>query len=621
MCGFAGYFDLLHARKPEPEVLTRMTDKLLHRGPDSAGYFAEHNMALGFRRLKIIDLDGGDQPLFSEDGNVVLVCNGEIYNYRELRSELVQDGHRFSSASDVEVILHLYEDQGTGFLNRLNGQFSFVLYDRKKHSVFMARDQFGINPLHYAIVDGMLVFASEIKALIEHPLVPREVDLAGLDLILSFPGLVSPRTMFKGVSSLKSGHYLVAESEVTIAEYWDLDYPKMGDLTYDQPEEYYVDRLRELFARSVEYRLQADVPVGFYLSGGQDSSMVAAMISKLSPHIARHSFSIGFTDAKICESKYQKLMAGLTKSIHHEITFDWPEIATRLSDMVYHCECPVKESYNTCSLALSEAAKRAGATVILTGEGADELFAGYVGYRWDQFGVRKPRRDDLETLFEEEIRFKLWGDKDLFYETDHYSFLQAKSALYSAGANELFSEFNCLNFELVNKDRLKGRHPVHQRSYLDFKLRLADHLLSDHGDRMALANSVEARYPFLDINLTEFAKTIPPNLAIKGYTEKYILKKVAEDLIPRKIIDREKFGFRAPGSPYLLRQNADWINDYLSYDRIKRQGFFNPDVIENLKRQYSKEHFELHPHLDTDVLMTVLTFGILLDRFGLQCLN
>jgi asparagine synthase (glutamine-hydrolysing) len=622
MCGFTGYADTRGERQANQEVLLRMTGSLVHRGPDSDGYLLENTVGLGFRRLSIIDLDGGDQPIYNEDKSVALLCNGEIYNYRELRKELMQKGHSFRSNCDVEVLLHLYEEEGTAFLNRLNGQFAFVIYDRNKRLLFLARDHFGINPLYYTMADGVFIFGSEIKAILEHPLVEREVDLTGLDQVLSFPGLVSPRTMFRNIKSLKSGHYMtVADGNLKVSEYWDLDYPLKGETGDDRPESFYVRELKELFAQSVGYRLQADVPVGFYLSGGLDSSLIGAMINQLSPSVQRHSFSIGFTEREINESKYQQMMARHIDSIHHEIIFGWTEISGRLADMIYHCECPVKESYNTCSMALSEAARRNGVPVILTGEGADELFAGYVGYRFDQSGVRDSKKYDLETLFEDEIREKLWGDKDLFYETDQHAFREVKTSLYSADANDLYDDFDCLNFELVNKEKLHGRDFIHQRSYLDFKLRLSDHLISDHGDRMALANSIEARYPFLDIGLINFSRQIPPHLKLNRFTEKYILKKVAEDLLPQGIVKREKFGFHAPGSPYLLHQNLDWVNDLLSYERIKRQGFFNPNAVESLKRLYSREGFKLNLPFESDLLMIMLTFGIFLDTFKMPSLN
>src|SRR5215213_3361825 len=621
MCGFAGYLDMRKERQIDRGLLEKMTDKLVHRGPDSAGYFIADNVGLGFRRLSIIDLEGGDQPLFNEDESVVVVCNGEIYNYRELRSTLIKKGHTFRTGSDIEVLAHLYEEDGVDFINKLNGQFAFALLDRKQRKLLLARDHFGINPLYYTIVDDVLIFASEIKAILVHPMVKREVDLTGLDQIFSFPGIVSPRTMFKNISSLKSGGFLLANSHANVGEYWDLDYPRIDEVDYKQTEAGYVDNLRNHVERAVGYRLQADVPVGFYLSGGQDSSMIAAQIHKLSPHVQRHSFSIAFTDNEINEQKFQRMMAQISNSVHHEIVFDWSEIADRLTDMVYHCVCPVKETYNTCSYALSEAARKAGIKVVLSGEGADELFAGYVGYRYDQFDNRRRQSRDLETVLEDEIRTKLWGDKNVFYENDYYPLLEIKSAIYSDQVNRLFPQFDCVNFEIVNKERLQGRHFIHQRSYLDFKLRLADHLLSDHGDRMALANSVECRYPFLDIDLVEFAKVVPPDLKLNNFTEKYILKKVAQDLVPQQILKREKFGFRAPGSPFLLQQNLGWINDLLSYERIKRQGYFNPDTIETLKAQYSQPGFKLHPHLEIDLLMMVLTFNLLVDLFELPSLN
>jgi asparagine synthase (glutamine-hydrolysing) len=621
MCGFVGYVDLRGERPAQRDLLVRMSNKLVHRGPDSDGFFADGAVGLGFRRLSIIDLAGGDQPIFNEDRSVVLVCNGEIYNYRELRRELRQKGHAFSTESDVEVLLHLYEEEGTGFLNRLNGQFAFVIYDRRKRTLFLARDHFGINPLYYTTAGDTFIFGSEIKGLLEHPLVGREVDLTGLDQTLSFPGVVSPRTMFKGIESLKSGHYaLVRNGDVSVREYWDLDYPKEGQLDYSKPESYYVEGLRERLAQSVKYRLQADVPVGFYLSGGMDSSLIAALIRRASD-ADRHSFSISFADKEICESAYQRVMAEHVGSVHHEIPFDWSQISERLPEMIYHCEVPVKETFNTCSLALSESAKRAGITVVLAGEGADELFAGYLGYRFDQFGRRGATATDYEALLEEELRERLWGDRDLFYEVDQLALRDVKGALYSPRVNEDFDDFECLNFQLVGKARLKGRHFIHQRSYLDFKLRLSDHLLSEHGDRMALANSVEARYPFLDIDLVEFAREIPPDLKLNGFTEKYVLKKVAEGLVPPEIINREKFGFRAPGSPYLLQQNVEWINDLLSYERIKRQGYFSPETVERLKEQYTRPGATLNPHLESDLLMIVLSFGILLDAFALPSLN
>ncbi|HLJ27727.1 MAG TPA: asparagine synthase (glutamine-hydrolyzing) [Candidatus Angelobacter sp.] len=623
MCGICGYFDVSgKAERVDEGVLGRMAERLVHRGPDSSGQFLAQNIGLGFRRLSLIDLEGGDQPLYNEDRSLVLICNGEIYNYRELRNELVSDGHRFSTRSDVEVLLHLYEEYGVELLHRINGQFAFALYDIQQRSLLLARDHFGINPLYYANIDGHFVFSSEIKGILEFPGMRRDVDLTGLDQVLTFPGLISPRTMFKGVSSLPAGNYLLLkDGQHRLQEYWDLDYPTLDESHDTRPERYYADKLKEALARSVKSRLHADVPVGFYLSGGLDSSMIAALIGEVSSDSERHSFSITFTDRELCESKYQKLMSRHVGSIHHETQFDWRHISHRLKQAVYHSESPLKETYNTASLALSEHARSQDILAILTGEGADELFAGYVGYRFDQLRRQSRKPYDVHEALESEMRLKLWDDSDLFYEKDYLSYADTKKALYSAHAAHQFDEFDCLQFELVNKDKLRYRHYIHQRSYLDFKLRMADHLLSDHGDRMALANSIEARYPFLDLDVVKVATEIPPDMQMKGLVEKYILRMAAEDLVPKAILEREKYAFLAPGSAYLLGQNIEWINDLLSSDRIKREGYFNPAAIERLKARYTRKGFTLNLPFESDLLIIVITFGIFLEMFEMPTLN
>lgn len=616
MCGITGYFDR-SGRPAQRSVLERMTRALRHRGPDSDGFFVEGGVGLGFRRLAIIDLETGDQPLFNEDRSVVVIASGEIYNHRELRRELRAAGHELRSGSDMDVLVHLYEDEGTGFLNRLNGQFAFALYDRRKRLLVLGRDPFGITPLHWAHCGDSVLFGSEIKAVLEHPAAPREVDLTGLDQVLCFPGLVPPRTMFRGISTLAGGHLLeVGPSSVHEREYWDLVYPEEAERTPPAPE---ADLVAELAARletAVEYRLQADVPVGFYLSGGLDSSLIAALVQKVSPGRVRDSFSITFPDRGISEDRHQRLMAGRLEARHHEQRFCWAEISERLQQMVYHAECPVKESYDTCALALSEMARESGCRAVLAGQGADELFAGYPGYRFDQSDLRG-QGHDVAAAMEAEIRERLWGDPELFYELEFLPLQDVKTALYSPALVESLAEFDCLRAHLVRGDRVRGRHVLHQRSYLDVKLRLTEHLLSEHGDRMTLANSVEGRYPFLDRDVVELVTRLPPELKLKGLVEKYVLKRVARGLVPPEIIEREKFGFRAPGTPYLLRQNVEWIEDLLSYDRIAAQGYFDPDTVERLKARYREPSFQLHPHLETDLLMIVLTFGLLVDHFEL----
>lgn len=616
MCGIAGFCNYkCESEGKSKAIIHKMTETFAYRGPDDSGYFIDDKITFGFRRLSIIDIEGGNQPHYNEDKNIISICNGEIFNYKELKQELIAKGHRFYTKNDVEVLVHLYEEYGTEFLNKLNGQFAFAIYDKRKSIIFLARDHVGIAPLFYTVKKGAFIFASEIKAILAHPEVEREVDMTGLDQMLTFPGLVSPRTMFKDIKALKPGHFLiVSEQDVHLKEYWDLVYPHEKDIDFSKDQKYYKETLDELLHRAVVYRLNADVPVGFYLSGGLDSSLIAALINKNRPDTRWDSFSITFTDPDIDERHYQQLMAKRVGSRHNEIVFDWHDIINRLKSAVFHGETPLKESYNTCSLALSELVHKNDIKVVLTGEGSDEMFAGYVGYRFDGLrGESDPDDLDIYALMEQDIRQTLWGDSNFFYERNFYEFNETKLALYSESMAASFGSFDCTKKELVDKSKITDRHHIHKRSYIDFKLRLSDHLLADHGERVAYANSVEARYPFLDINVIEFMKTIPPNMFIKGDEEKHILKEVGRKYLPHDIVDRRKFAFVAPGSPYCLRQNVEWVNDLLSFDRIKKEGIFNPHTVEHLKKQSLRDNHNINQTFENDLLMIVMTFEIFLD--------
>lgn len=621
MCGITGIFDIKSKYSIEKEVLLSMADAIKHRGPDEASCFIDKNTGLGFRRLSIIDLAHGHQPYFALDNQVRMICNGEIYNYKELREKLKQKGYHFSTNCDVEVVLHGYLEYGAAFIERLEGQFAIAISDARTNTWLLARDQFGICPLFYTIVDEVLIFGSEIKAILKHPAVRREVDLTGLDQIFAFPGPVSPSTMFKNINSLKPGHYLlVKEGKVSTHEYWDLHYHPQDYNYGNKPVTHYVEELEDILLKSIKYRLNADVPVGFYLSGGLDSSLVAAMMKKLNPGADYQSFSIGFPaldHREMDERKYQQIVARHVNSRHTEIAFDWPEIEQRLRHAIFHSECPLKETYNTCSLALSENVQRQGVKVVLSGEGADELLGGYVGYRFDVQRRQQQYEKSLEDMLEDQMNQHLWGDGGFLYEKRHVEFRETVEALYSDPVNEIFHTFDCLDRLEIDKRKLHLTHPFHKRSYLDLKLRLSDHMIADHGDRVAYANSIEGRYPFLDVKLAEFVKSVPPEIKLNNLVEKYILKEVAKKYLPTEIFARQKQGFVAPGSPHLLRNNIEWINDMLSYERIKRQGYFNPDTIERLKKIYSKDDFKLNLPFDSDLLIVVLTFNIFLDVFDM----
>ncbi|MBL7702879.1 MAG: asparagine synthase (glutamine-hydrolyzing) [Ferruginibacter sp.] len=617
MCGICGFMKLNHGiTEADRQVIRNMNKKLLHRGPDAQDTLIVNNVAFGFSRLSIIGLENGMQPISNEDGSLFLVCNGEIFNYIELREELKTKGHVFKTASDVEVLVHLYEEEGMEFINKLNGQFAFVLYDVKKGNLFCARDQMGIVPLYYTFVNNVFIFGSEIKAILEHPLVKREVDMVALDQVFTFPGLLSPRTIFKDIKSLENGHFLKVDAtgHILDKEYWDLIYPEGEILMNGEGEKHYVDKLEELFEKAITLRLRADVPTGLYLSGGLDSSMITMKVNQMHPEAKKETFSIDFTESDISETPYQVLIANQSNSYLNKKTFYFKDISERLKQAVYHCECPLKETYNTASLALSASTRAKGIKVILSGEGSDELFAGYVGYRFDKMRALNLIETVSDPL-EKELRKKVWGDETMFYEYNFSELNKIKKSLYAKDLSDNLDAFNCINFPVINGDRTRGRNSINKRSYIDYKVRLVDHLVADHGDKMALANSVEVRYPFLDKDLAEFSTRVPADLKLNDFTEKYIVKKLASRFVPEKVVDREKFGFVAPGSPYLLQNKVEYIQDLLSYNQIKRQGYFNPDTIESLKNKYSKESFKLNVPFESDLLITVITFGILLETF------
>ncbi len=621
MCGISGIFKTTGHEQINKKEIFDMMDVLEHRGPDDSGHRLREYYGLGFRRLSIIDLQSGNQPIENEDGTICVICNGEIFNHIELREELRKKGHVFRSKSDVEVLVHLYEDLGERFLDRINGQFALAIIDEKRRSIMLARDQFGVMPLFYTLVEGTLLFASEIKALLTNPLVRREVDLVGMDQFFSLPHTVSPRTMFKNIKNLAPGHLMYAEAgkpDLILKQYWDLDYPLLNEEIERHSESYYMERIEELLLQSIKFRTRADVDVGAFLSGGLDSSLIVCMMKALSQN-RRKIFSVDFENEEFSERKYQKIVADQLEYEHYSVPFKVDDIAERLEKVIYHTEAPVKESYNSATMALAAKARAQGIKVILTGEGSDELFAGYPSYRFDQF--RKLRnQNDLSSDEEKMLRSKVWGDPLFKYEADFLKLKEDKKAIYSQQLNGCFDDFDFTNHQLVNQSKITGRHVIHQRSYIDLKVRLMDHLVSDHSDRMLMASSVEGRFPFLDINLVNFIRTVPPDLKLNNFKEKYILKQTAKKFVPDAIINREKYIFIAPGSPFLLRKNYDWINDLLSYETIKRQGYFNADEVERLKKKYLDPDFSLKTSIDTDYMLMIIMFCLFIKTFDMPSL-
>ncbi|MYM91736.1 asparagine synthase (glutamine-hydrolyzing) [Rugamonas sp. FT82W] len=617
MCGIAGFIDLTGRPPAGPAALDAMLGALKHRGPDGDGVYAHGALVMGMRRLSILDAEGSQQPLHSEDGQLVLIGNGEIFNYIELRAQLLERGHRFATDGDLEVVLHLYQEHGVRFVEHINGQFALALYDRRSGELMLFRDHFGITPLFYSIAGGTLIFGSEIKAILRHPAAPRKVDLAGLDSIICFPGLVSPHTMFDGVQALRPGHYVrVAGGQAAQHEYWDLDYPPQHTDygTLDENEQ--AAAFRRLFDQAVALRMRSDRPIGVYLSGGLDSSFVAASMRQQRPGGALPAFSIVFPDQRsIDERRFQRMMALEAGLDHIEVPFHEAQIGQHLRDMVWHAECPVKESYNTCSMALAAAARQAGVAVVLGGEGADELLAGYPGYRFDS--LRDPSRPEALTADEAAARQRLWGCASVRYERQYHQFGVWRRQFYSDAVLADFGRVDRLAQPPLRTDRLHGRHPVHQRSYIDSKLRMADHLLGDHGDRMAMWQSVEGRYPFLDRHLVDFVRGVAPERKVRGLDEKILLKHAAQGRVPQAIVRREKFGFRSQGSHALLRLRLPWVEDLLDPARLRRQGYLNPDTIAALAAAARQPGTQANPHAEDDLLLVAITFGLLLELFDL----
>lgn len=617
MCGICGAFSPSDRRPVAAAAVEAMSRAIAHRGPDDEGLFVDGHAGLGFRRLSIVDLATGHQPIANEDETVWLICNGEIFNHQALREELLAAGHRFRTRSDVEVLIHLYEEMGDRLLERVNGQFAFALYDRARDRMLLARDPFGVAPLFHTRVGETFVFASEIKAILAYPGVERRVDLTGLDQILSLPGLVSPRTMFERISSVPPGCLVAVSADgVESHRYWDLVYPPEGEATERRSDESWREEAEACLAQSVRRRLLGDVPIGLYLSGGLDSSLITAFMAGNGCDPLQ-TFSIGFGDRMFDEGPYQRLVADRFGCLHRRIELPLDAIHSHLRMSVRHSECPVRETYNTASLALSAAARAHGVTVVLSGEGADELFAGYVGYRYDAFRRAGGSRAAPLAPREAELRRRLFGDEAVFYERDLARDEVERLALYSPALREAFPSFDFTRSGVVDSARLNGIHPQHQRSYLDLKLRLADHLVGDHGDRMLLANAVEGRFPFLDVEVADLARRLPPDLALRGLTEKYILKEVGRAYLPEEIVDREKFAFNAPGSAYLLSRKIDWIEKMLAPETIRRQGYFDPAAVEALKRRALADEAAPGGGNEDDRLMTVLTFGLFLEEFAM----
>lgn len=618
MCGICGFFNLdLKRNRNQGEknrdktIVEKMLYAIRHRGPDGRQVLVQNWGAFGFNRLGFLDLNGGMQPIQNEDNTIFMICNGEIYNFQSLRSGLIAKGHIFHSKTDVEVIIHLYEEYGMDFPNYLNGQFAIALYDDKKKQMLLIRDQIGISQLFYTVVDGRVVFASEIKAILEYPNVERKLNLKAVDQLMNFPGIVSPMTFFAGIYALQCSHMLQLEPdrEPTDIEYWDLVYAMDEE---DKGEAYYIENLRELLKSAISKRLVADVPIGFYISGGLDSSVVACYIKKYLLNSC-YSFSAEIGSGDLDESRFQKIICDYVQSKHYSTKITEQEIWGSLPEVIYHAETAVKESYDVAAYLLSGLVNRSPAKAVLTGQGSDEFFCGYAGYMVDLF--RSMQKDHMS--FEEcETNERLWGDPYFRYERNHPQIRKIHERIYSADIRGEIDKFSAWAKSPINVERVRGLSTQKRRSYIDWKLRLSDHLLGEHGDRMFFSHSVEGRHPFLDMELLSFVATMPDKYKLNGTNEKYILKEASRGIVPEEILKRKKFPFQAPGMSAMIKQSGG--GNFLDDTLIKKYGVFDVGYVKEMKHIYSQEHFKLMGAYEIDYLLIVMTVTMLCEQFSLS---
>jgi len=599
MCGIAGVYEYATGRPVGSQILLDMLSVIRHRGPDDEGTYIDNHLAMGMRRLSIIDLPGGKQPISNEDGSVTVVFNGEIYNYVELRERLRARGHRLVTASDTEVIVHLYEDLGEDCVRELRGMFAFALWDARRQRLFIARDRLGIKPLYYMEHRGRLIFASEIKAILQHPGVSADINVEALSHFLSLKYVPAPQTMFDGIQALPPGHTITCDRQkLDVRSYWHLSFAR-GD-NYNLSEEACADRLAELLRECVKLHLVSDVPFGAFLSGGVDSSTIVALMSQLLDKPVK-TFSVGFDGegAGFSELPYARLVSKRYETDHHEI-FVRPRDLTNLAEkVIWHLDQPIADNACVANYMVAELASR-HVKMVLTGEGGDELFAGYARYAgeamWPWFrhipaparslamglakripGFRRPklalfalcqpnevtRLANWFPLFNREMRASLLSD-------------QFKRALSGVSAETILAQ------HLAATD---ATDPLHRMLYVDTKLWLPDDLLA-RGDKTSMASSLEARVPLLDHKLVEFAASLPPRMKLKGLTRKYLLKKVARRWLPAEVIDRKKEGFPMPFSIWFRKEAREFVRDLLSSETIKRRGFLDAAYVDKLLQDH-----------------------------------
>lgn len=614
MCGIAGILNLVDAPPVEKTVLQRMIAMIRHRGPDGAGFYQKGDIGLAHARLSIIDIAGGAQPISNEDGSLWVVFNGEIFNYLELRHDLEQRGHHFSTNTDTEVIVHLFEEKGEGCLDDLNGQFAIALWDERKKRLFLARDRMGIRPLFYTIHGGRFYFASEIKSIFAADAgIPRGIDPDVLAEIFTFWMPADRNTVFSGVRQLAAGHRAWVDSATGIqeSEYWDIPlYPVKQNHT--KSEDAYAEELRALLVDAVRLQLRADVPVGAYLSGGLDSSAITSLVRRYTNNQLK-TFSVTFSDSSYDESREQHEVSAYLGTDHAAVNCSYEDIARVFPAVVWHAETPLLRTAPAPLYLLSGLVRDSGYKVVLTGEGADEILGGYDIFK--EAKIRAYIHRNLQSNRRPLLLKRLYPYLVLsptesaayaarFFATDaslddsFYAhrprwrttawllpFLQDGLRQHNPGRDPVET------MDAVYGERLAGLDFFSAAQYLESKTLLANYLLSSQGDRMAMANSIEGRFPFLDHRVVELACRIPPRLRMKVLCEKNILKKAMSGSLPASILARKKQPYMAPDiASFSGKAGQECLERYLSEQAVADAGLFRPAAVRQLVAKCRKGH-------------------------------
>ena len=607
MCGICGIFHSDRNQSANRDALASMNQQIVHRGPDDDGFFVEKNVGLAMRRLSIIDIQTGHQPLSNEDGNIWIVFNGEIYNHQDLRKDLETRGHRYRTQSDTETIVHLYEEYGRDCVNHLRGMFAFAIWDRSKRSLFLARDRLGIKPLYYRSDGKTLLFGSEIKAILAYPGVKPEFNRGTLAEYLAFGYIAGKETMYAGIRKLLPGHILAVDEngQLTTSPYWDLNVkPDDGS----QPREHYVRRYREQLEDCVSSHLMSDVPLGVFLSGGLDSSAIAALTTKLRKEPIE-TFSVGYGEEAYSELPYARTIAEHLKSKHHEVHLSRDEFFQSLPTLIWHEDEPIVWPSSVALYFVARLAKER-VTVVLTGEGSDETLAGYTRYPWTLLNSRLDTvyrkltpafvRDILRAgvnacpipaasrrKLEHTFLMRDGASWPAFYFDNFYSAFSAaeQDELLTPEARQMAGDAYAGSMNYWNRS---SGDLLHRLLYTDIKTYLVELLMKQ--DQMSMAASVESRVPFLDHRLVEFTASIPAKYATQGLAGKFILKAAVEDLLPHSIVYRQKMGFPTPWAYWLAGPSLENLQRLLMEPRTLERGLFRPEALRRMFAEHAAGH-------------------------------